>query len=120
MRISSPLRWFKYLRFILALCIIANFAHSQNANDYRALDFYAVTVDTTPVAAVTGAANGCSIISTVDLVIDAVNSAGTTGSSTSQILLAYAPYQCGRLKTGAVISVNCLGGGLCGWQGMRW
>lgn len=99
---------------------LASFAVAQNSNNYRTLDFYAVTVGGTPKSAVTGPANGCQISSAVDLIIDSVAAAGTTRATTSQLLAAGGLFQCGPISSSIVISVNCSGGGTCSWQGVRW
>lgn len=110
----------QWLFLVVVMCLLASNAHSQNSNVYRALDFYAVTVSSTAVNAVTGATNDCQFNSPVDLIVDTVTTAGTIVSNSSQLLVAGQVFRCGRLNTGATISVNCSGGGTCGWQGARW
>lgn len=116
-------------RLALALLIASStvcLGQQYSPNNYRALDFAAVTVGGTPVAAVTGPAYGCQFTSSVDLIVDttgkpgALSPAGTSASGTSQLLPAGQPWQCGALATGAIVSVNCSGGGTCNWQGNRW
>jgi len=118
-------------KFKLAFAFLAAFsvpalAQQYSANNYRALDLFAVTVSSTPVAAVTGPAYGCQFTSSVDLIVDTtgklgvLSPAGTSATTTSQLLPAGVAWQCGALASGAVVSVNCSGGGTCNWQGNRW
>ena len=106
-------------RFLLFPLLIST-ALAQNFTP-RALDITAVTVSSTAVTALTGPANGCNISSSVALIIDPVNVAGTSASGTSQLQGAgNSPYQCGVLAAGVKVSVNCAGGGTCSWTGVRW
>ena len=82
------------------------------------LDAYAVTVGGTAVNAVVGPANGCNFSSAVDLIVNSVGTAGTSASTTSQLLPAGMSYQCGPVTTN--VSVNCSTGGTCSWAGNKW
>ena len=105
------------LRRLLPIALIALTA--QSFSTPRALDNTAITGSA--INALTGPANGCNISSTSALIIDLVNAAGTSPSNTSQLQPAGAtPFQCGPIKAGVVVSVNCSGGGSCNIQGMRW
>jgi len=101
------------------LAAMSSFVYAQTVKP-RALDKYAVTVSSTAVVALTGPTNGCNIMSSVPLIIDTVGTAGTSGSTTSQLVTANTPFKCVNLSPGVQVSVNCSGGGTCAWWGVRW
>jgi len=108
-------------RLILAAAWLALLPPLASAQVHSALEGTAVTTPGTAVVAVKGPLKGCNISSSVALIIDQVGAAGTSASGTSQLQPAgAAPYQCGELRPGSNVSVNCSGGGTCSWTGDRW
>lgn len=108
---------------VLVAAVLLPFAvMGQGAFIPGPLDATTVSVSGTAVVAVYGPANGCNISSaSIDLIIDPVNTAGTSASGTAQLQThGNSPYQCGPIAAGVKVTVNISGGGTGSWQGTKW